>query len=127
MIQNQHLSHAASLSSPGTSAHETGTATAVSLSFSGNPYDDFALLGMDLHDCHIRYPRPGRITGTFNISGIGYTAGATDYPSLLREVHARFLEKKEWHRRCRRQKKLRNTIAYINRHPDATVLPAWLC
>lgn len=130
MLQNIDFSNAALLSSCGTSAHETGTDFPFALT--GNPYYDFARMGMDLHDFRIRMlgktrPNRVRITGTFNICGIGYTAGAADYPSLLREVHARFLEKKAWHRQCRDEKKMRNTLAYINRHPDATVLPAWLC
>lgn len=129
MLQHHELSNAGLSICHGTSAHETGD---LSFTVNGNPYDDFARLGMDLHDFHIRVLGKARsngvrITGTFNICGICYTAGAADYSSLLREVHAKFLEKKAWHRRCREQKKLRNTLSFISRHPDATILPTWLC
>ena len=130
MLQNHQYSPAATSGCAGTSAHETGNS--LSFSFTGNPYEDFARLGLDLQNCHIRFLRKPRnngvtMTGVFNICGIGYTAGATDYPSLLRQVHAKFLEKQVWHRRRRAEKRLRNTLSFINRYPDATVLPAWLC
>ena len=59
------------LGSLGTSAHETGQC---SFSFSGNPYEDFRRLGLDLQNCQIRFLRKPRnngtaITGVFNISG----------------------------------------------------------
>lgn len=128
MLQSQDFSNAASLSSYGTSAHETGT---TSFCLTGNPYTDFARLGMDLHDCHIRYrhepnAQGATVTGTFNISGTGYTMGAASYPELIRRVHAKWLEKQAWHRHVRAEKRLRNTLAFISRHPDAMVLPAWL-
>ena len=55
----------------GTCAHETGEC---SFSFSGNPYEDFGRLGLDLQNCQIRFLRKPRnngtaITGVFNISG----------------------------------------------------------
>ena len=128
MLQYIEDSHAASLSGRGTSAHETGT---TSLCLTGNPYTDFASLGLDLHNCRIHYrsepnAQGATVTGTFNISGTGYTMGATSYPDLIRRVYAKWQEKQDWHRRVRAEKRLRNTLAYIDRHPDAMVLPAWL-
>ena len=104
MLYKSLTSNAASLSGLGTSAHETGTST---LCLTGNPYTDFARLGMDLHACRICYRRTpnaqgATVTGTFNISGTGYT------------------------RHVRAEKRLRNTLSFISRHPDATVLPAYL-
>ena len=71
MIQTSTTSPAALLSAAGTSAHETGQC---SFTFSGNPYEDFDRLGLDLQNCHIRFLRKPRnngvaITGVFNISG----------------------------------------------------------
>ena len=78
MLQHIEISHAALLNGLGTSAHETGTST---LCLTGNPYTDFARLGLDLHACRICYRRTpnaqgATVTGTFNISGTGYTMGA---------------------------------------------------
>lgn len=117
------------LSSHGTSAHETGTASSSLLT--GNPYTDFARLGMDLQGCHIRYRRTPNaqghtLTGTFNICGTGYTMGADSYAQLVERVHAKWQEKQAYRRRCRAEKRMRNTLAFIARHPDATVLPAYL-
>ena len=128
MLQHIDFSHAALLSGLGTSAHETGTST---LCLTGNPYTDFARLGLDLHACRICYRRTpnaqgATVTGTFNISGTGYTMGADSYPQLVERVHAKWLEKQAWHRHVRAEKRLRNTLSFISRHPDATVLPAYL-
>ena len=128
MLQHIDFSHAALLSGLGTSAHETGTSI---LCLTGNPYTDFARLGLDLHACRICYRRTpnaqgATVTGTFNISGTGYTMGADSYPQLVERVHAKWLEKQAWHRHVRAEKRLRNTQSFISRHPDATVLPAYL-
>lgn len=129
MLQYTNNSNAAMLSSHGTSAHETGIESSFALT--GNPYADFARLGMDLQGCRIRYRRTPNaqghaVTGTFNICGTGFTMGATTYPELVERVHAKWLEKQAWHRRCRAAKRLRNALAFIRRHPDSTVLPAYL-
>ena len=128
MLQYIDLSNAAMLSSHGTSAHETGIG---SFTLTGNPYTDFARLGMDLQGCHIRFRRTPNaqghtLTGTFNICGTGYTMGADSYAQLVERVHAKWLEKQAYRRRCRAEKRMRNTLAFIARHPDATILPAYL-
>ena len=128
MLQYIEISNAASLSGHGTSAHETGANLST---LTGNPYTDLARLGLDLHGCRIRYRRtPNKngetVTGTFNISGTGYTMGAATYTQLIERVCAKWQEKQAWHRRCRAEKRLRNTLAFISRHPDTTVLPAYL-
>ena len=112
----------------GTSAHETGANLST---LTGNPYTDFARLGLDLHNCRIHYrsepnAQGATVTGTFNISGTGYTMGAASYPELIRRVYVKWLEKQAWHRHVRAEKRLRNTLSFISRHPDATVLPAYL-
>ena len=96
------------LSSHGTSVHETGIGSSSPLT--GNPYTDFARLGMDLQGCHVRYRR------TPNDS----------YAQLVERVHAKWLEKQAYRRRCRAAKRLRASLAFISRHPDSTVLPAYL-
>lgn len=128
MLQYHSLSNSALLSGHGTSAHETGTDFST---LTGNPYADFARLGMDLQGCHIRFRRtPNRrgetVTGTFNICGTGYTMGATSYPQLVERVFAKWQEKQAYYRQCRAEKRLRNTLAFISRYPDSTVLPAYL-
>lgn len=129
MLQYHDFSNSALLSGNGTSAHETGTASSSPLT--GNPYTDFARLGMDLQGCHVRYRRTPNaqghtLTGTFNICGTGYTMGADSYAQLVERVHAKWLEKQAYRRRCRAEKRMRNTLAFIARHPDATILPAYL-
>lgn len=129
MCNKQLLSNVALLSNRGTSANETGTKFFNTLS--GNPYEDFARLGIDLQDVTLRFlakPRKNgvAITGVFNICGIYYTSGAADYPSLLDDVLQRYHEKCAWHKRSQEEKKLRYIRGFINRYPDATVLPAWL-
>ena len=88
----------------GTSAHDTGSFPSVS-----NLYADFARLGMVLHGYQIRLlSRPNKsgatITGVFNISGTGYTMGATSYQELIERVHAKWLEKQAYYRECRHRK-----------------------
>lgn len=112
----------------GTSAHETGIETSA---LTGNPYADFARLGMDLQGCHIRFRRTPNaqghtLTGTFNICGTGYTMGATTYPQLIERIYAKWQEKQAYYRHNRAEKRLRNSLAFISRHPDSTVLPAYL-
>lgn len=128
MLQYIEISNAALLSDHGTSAHETGIG---SFTLTGNPYTDFARLGMDLQGCHVRYRRTpnaqgNTLTGTFNICGTGYTMGATTYPQLIERVFAKWQENQAYHRSRRAEKRLRNTLAFISRHPDSTVLPAYL-
>lgn len=114
------------LSGNETFAHETSL-----FNSSVNPYTYFLNMGIDLQDCTIRYLRQPRkngvaITGTFNISGILYTAGAADMPSLLADVLERYHAKVAYQQRSQERKKVRNTMAFIERHPDAMVLPAYL-
>ena len=128
MLQCIEISNAALSTGHGTSAHETG---ANLTTLTGNPYTDLARLGLDLHGCRIRYRRtPNRngetVTGTFNISGTGYTMGAATYSQLITRLYAKWLEKQAYYRGCRAAKRLRNTLAFIDRHPDAAVLPAYL-
>lgn len=113
------------LGSLGTSAHETGRC---SFSFSGNPYEDFHSLGMDLQNCHIRFLRKPRnngtaITGVFNISGTVLTAGGRDYASMVLRVRQLWLEKRAWYRQRREEKRVQYLQAWIDRHPDMTTLP----
>ena len=129
MLQYHDFSNSALLSGNGTSAHETGIGSSSPLT--GNPYTDFARLGMDLQGCHVRYRRTPNaqghtLTGTFNICGTGYTMGATSYPQLVERVFAKWQEKQAYHRRSRAAKRLRASLAFISRHPDSTVLPAYL-
>lgn len=128
MLQCIEISNAALSSSHGTSAHETGANLST---LTGNPYTDLARLGLDLHGCRIRYRRtPNKngetVTGTFNISGTGYTMGAATYTQLIERICAKWREKQAYHRQCRAEKRLRNSQSFIARHPDATVLPAYL-
>lgn len=129
MLQNIEIPNAELSICHGTSAHETGTASSFPLT--GNPYTDFARLGMDLQGCHVRYRRTPNaqghtLTGTFNICGTGYTMGADSYAQLVERVFAKWQEKQAYRRRCRAEKRMRNTLAFIARHPDATILPAYL-
>ncbi len=172
MLQNQQYLHSALLSANETSAHDTSLLSAVT-----NPYAYFDRMGIDLQDFTLRYLRQPRkngvsVTGTFNISGIYYTAGAADVPQLLADVleryHAkqayhhrcqdrkqernlqtfnisgiyytagaadvpqlladvleRYHAKQAYHHRCQDRKQERNLQTYINRYPDAMVLPAY--
>ena len=125
MKYNSVISDAAMLGGLGTSAHETGQC---SFSFSGNPYEDFDRLGLDLQNCHIRFMRKPRnngtaITGVFNISGIVLTAGGRDYASMVLRVRQLWLEKRAWYRQRREEKRVQYLQAWIDRHPDLTTLP----
>ena len=125
MLQNSVIPAADMSISFGTSAHETGQC---SFSFSGNPYEDFDRLGLDLQNCHIRFLRKPRnngtaITGVFNISGIVLTAGGRDYASMVLRVRQLWLEKRAWYRQRREEKRVQYLQAWIDRHPDLTTLP----
>ena len=125
MKYNSVISDAAMLGGLGTSAHETGQC---SFSFSGNPYEDFDRLGLDLQNCHIRFLRKPRnngtaITGVFNISGIVLTAGGRDYASMVLRVRQLWLEKRAWYRQRREENRVQYLQAWIDRHPDLTTLP----
>ena len=104
MLQQSSIPSAAMFNGLGTSAHETG--------FSVNDiYAVFARLGMTLHGCQIRIlSHPNKngstITGTLNISGTGYTMGATSYPELIEKVYAKWQEKQRYYRECRHRKNL---------------------
>lgn len=109
----------------GTSAHETG------INFSTvNPYEYFHSMGIDLQDFSIRILGRRRkngvaITGVFNISGIYYTVGAEDYGHLLADLLERYRERRAYHKKCQDSKRERNILSFINRYPDAMVLPAY--
>lgn len=125
MLHNHRVSDAVMFNGIGTSAHETGQC---SFSFSGNPYEDFDRLGIDLQNCHIRFLRKPRnngtaITGVFNISGIVLTAGGRDYASMVLRVRQLWLEKRAWYRQRREEKRVQYLQAWIDRHPDMTTLP----
>lgn len=125
MKYNSVISDAAMLGGLGTSSHETGQC---SFSFSGNPYEDFARLRLDLQNCHIRFLRKPRnngttITGVFNISGIVFTAGGRDYAEMVQRVRGLWLEKKAYYRQRREEKRVQYLQAWIDRHPGQTVLP----
>lgn len=104
MIQKSSISPDALLSAAGTSAHETGFSVT-------DLYAEFARLGMTLHGFRIRIlGRPNKngatVTGVFNISGTGYTMGATSLTELIDRVHAKWLEKQAYYRECRHRKNL---------------------
>ena len=125
MLQKSYTSAAAMFNGLGTCAHETGEC---SFSFSGNPYEDFGRLGLDLQNCQVRFLRKPRnngtaITGVFNISGTVLTAGGRDYAGLVLRVRELWLEKRAWYRRRREEKRVQYLKRWIARHPDQTVLP----
>ena len=124
MLDNAKVSTAAH-NSFGTSAHETG----INIS-TLTPYEYFHSMGIDLQGFSIRILGKRRkngvaITGVFNISGIYYTVGAEDYEHLLVDLLERYREKRAYHKRCQERKRERNMLSFINRYPDAMVLPAY--
>lgn len=126
MIHNSVISPAATSGCAGTSAHETGNS--LSFSFTGNPYEDFARLGLDLQNCHIRFLRKPRnngvaITGVFNISGTVFTAGGRDYAEMVGRVRELWQEKRAWYRQRREEKRMIYLQSWIDRHPDSSTLP----
>ena len=115
MSDNAKVSTAAT-NSFGTSAHETG----INIS-TLTPYEYFHSMGIDLQGFSIHILRKRRkngvaITGVFNISGIYYTVGAEDYEHLLVDLLERYRKER---------KRERNMLSFINRYPDAMVLPAY--
>lgn len=124
MLDNAKVSTAAT-NSFGTSAHETG----INIS-TLTPYEYFHSMGIDLQGFSIHILRKRRkngvaITGVFNISGIYYTVGAEDYEHLLVDLLERYRKKRAYHKRCQERKRERNMLSFINRYPDAMVLPAY--
>ncbi len=121
-----NTSNAALLSSLGTSAHDTG------IRFSTlSPYEYFHSQGIDLQGFTLRFLESPRKNGvalccTANISGITYTVGAPDYETLLSELLDDYHRHQLAVARSRERKFLRCTSRFINRHPDTTVLPAYL-
>lgn len=121
-------SNVALLSNNGTSAYETGI-PAIAMS---NPYEYFRSLGISLQDFSVRFLHKPRkngvaVTGVFNFDGIYFTVGAKDFCSLLADALRQYREKKEWHRQNQARKRERNALSWLERHPDATVLPACFC
>ena len=115
MLDNAKVSTAAT-NSFGTSAHETG----INIS-TLTPYEYFHSMGIDRK----RRKNGVAITGVFNISGIYYTVGAEDYEHLLVDLLERYRKKRAYHKRCQERKRERNMLSFINRYPDAMVLPAY--
>ena len=127
MMNIQNLSNVALLSNNGTSAYETGI-PAIAMS---NPYEYFRSLGISLQDFSVRFLHKPRkngvaVTGVFNFDGIYFTVGAKNFSALLADALRQYREKKEWHHMNQAAKKHRNVQSFIDRHPDATALPAWL-
>ena len=128
MINIQNLSNVALLSNNGTSAYETGI-PAIAMS---NPYEYFRSLGISLQDFSVRFLHKPRkngvaVTGVFNFDGIYFTVGAKNFSALLADALRQYREKKEWHRMNQTLKRERNALSWIERHPNATVLPACFC
>lgn len=126
MLDNSKASTAAN-NSFGTSAHETGTSV---IALTGNPFTDLAAYGIDLHGFTIRYLRtPNQsgnlITGRFNISGREETAGAINYESLILFLVTKHQEHRRYTAERHKHKRERNMLSFINRYPDAMVLPAY--
>lgn len=111
----------------GTSTHETGTSV---FALTGNPYTDLAIYGIDLQGCTIRYLRePNQIgniiTGRFNISGREETAGASTYEELILFLVNKVQEHRKHVAESHACKRMRNMLTFINRYPDAMVLPSY--
>ena len=126
MLNNAKV-YTAATNSLGTSAHETGTSL---IALTGNPYTDLAAYGIDLQGCTIRYLRKpntigNTITGRFNISGREETAGATSYEALILFLVRKNREHRRYVAECHQHKRERNMLSFINRYPDAMVLPAY--
>lgn len=122
------LSNAALSSSHGTSAYETGI-PAIAMS---NPYEYFRSLGISLQDFSVRFLHKPRkngvaVTGVFNFDGIYFTVGAKDFCALLADALRQYRQKKEWHRLNQARKRERNALSWLDRHPNATNVPACLC
>lgn len=103
-----------------TSAHET-----CAVSLTGNPYQDLASYGFDLHRCTIRYHQSpnnngNTITGDFNISGRIHTAGATSYACLIGAVVQLRKAYQQYVSECHKRKRDRNRESWLHRHPEYT-------
>lgn len=103
-----------------TSAHET-----CAVVLTGNPYQDIASYGFDLHRCTIRYHQSpnnkgNTITGEFNISGRIHTAGATSYAELIGIVVQLRKDYLQYVGECHKRKRDRNRMSWLQRHPEFT-------
>ena len=101
-----------------TSAHDT---RAVSLT--GNPYQDLAAFGFDLHGCQITYrksPNPNghTVTGRFNISGYTETGAGNSYEELILYIVNRHNSHRQYISLCHKQKRDRNFASWLSRHPE---------
>lgn len=101
-----------------TSAHET-----CAIVLTGNPYQDIASYGFDLHRCTIRYhqspnSKGNTITGEFNISGRIHTAGATNYAELIGIVVQLRKDYRQYVGECHKRKRDRNRASWLRRHPE---------
>ncbi len=130
---NSTTSHAADMAGHGTSAHDTGIrfTTPMGQVANLNPYEYFHSLGIDLQGFTLRFlehPRKNGVALTCeaNISGIIYTVGAADYDTLLAEVLDDYLRHRASIARRQECKATRCSQRFIDRYPDATVLPAYL-
>ena len=127
MMNNLSSSNAAMLSGSGTSAYETG----IPVIAMSNPYEYFRSLGISLQGLSVRFlPKPRKngvaVTGVFNFDGIYFTVGAKDFSALLADALRQYREKQAYHKACQAQKRERYCQNWIERHPDATVLPVFL-
>ena len=101
-----------------TSTHDTS-----SHSFSGNPFQDLAQFGFDLHACSIRYRRSrnssgNTITGVFNISGRVTTMGANSYSELILSLVNKQMEYKTYVSLSHKIKRERNRQSWLEKHPE---------
>ena len=101
-----------------TSAHDTRT-----VSLTGNPYQDLAAFGFDLHGCQITYrksPNPNghTVTGRFNISGYTETGAGNSYEELILYVVDRQNSHRQYISLCHKQKRDRNFASWLSRHPE---------
>ena len=127
MMNLNTTSNVALLSNNGTSAYETG----IPVIAMSNPYEYFRGLGISLQGLSVRFlPKPRKngvaVTGVFNFDGIYFTVGAKDFSALLADALRQYREKQAYHKACQAQKRERYCQNWIERHPDATVLPVFL-
>lgn len=121
MTKNNEICNAGNNSTrTATSAHET-----CAVSLTGNPYQDLASYGFDLHRCTIRYHQSpnnngNTITGDFNISGRIHTAGATGYAELIGIVVQLRKAYQQYVSECHKRKRDRNRESWLRRHPEYT-------
>lgn len=103
-----------------TSAHETCIVDLI-----GNPYQDIASYGFNLHGCTIRYHvSPNKngnlVTGIFNISGRIETGGGKTYADLIQYVVNKQFEYRQYVKECHRKKRERYLLSWMSRHPECT-------